>query len=273
MITKENLVVNGLWIGEELSAMELLTLHSFTKNGHQFHLWAYDSLKQPLPKGVLVKDANEIIPEEEVFSYRHENQFGHGKGSVAGFSDVFRYKLLFDNGGWWVDMDVTCLSPFNSKAPYYFREHHELPVVGNIIKCPKHSSLMHFCYVEAKRVINQDNKDWHLPLQILNNGIESLDLRQYIVLGDSPPDKWDVVSKWVLSSAVLSEEFLYIHWLNEVWRSHKIDKESPVKGSLYQNLLEQYGIPYELSTRKFSWLKSLRVKLYQVHHQVNSILK
>src|SRR6185312_16640543 len=42
-----------------------------------------------------------------------------GNGSLAGFSNFFRYKLLLENGGWWVDMDTVCLRPFHSFAPEY----------------------------------------------------------------------------------------------------------------------------------------------------------
>ena len=31
-------------------------------------------------------------------------------GSVAGFSNLFRYELLRRDGGWWVDTDVLCLA-------------------------------------------------------------------------------------------------------------------------------------------------------------------
>ena len=33
-------------------------------------------------------------------------------GSLAAFSNLFRYKLLLERGGWWVDTDVICLRPF-----------------------------------------------------------------------------------------------------------------------------------------------------------------
>ena len=74
-----NKIVNALWIGEHLSSVELLTIKSFLNNGHSFVLWAYDEIKTELPKGVILKDANEIFPKSKVFSYKYSNQFGHGK--------------------------------------------------------------------------------------------------------------------------------------------------------------------------------------------------
>jgi len=41
--------IHGLWIGRHLSKLEKLTLHSFLKHGHEFNLWVYDELVEPLP--------------------------------------------------------------------------------------------------------------------------------------------------------------------------------------------------------------------------------
>lgn len=48
---------------------------------------------------LLVKNAREIIPENQVFQYNQTYQFEYGKGSFAGFSDVFRYSLLYLHAG------------------------------------------------------------------------------------------------------------------------------------------------------------------------------
>ncbi|HPK87409.1 MAG TPA: glycosyltransferase, partial [Atribacterota bacterium] len=181
VISDDNRIVNGLWIGESLSSLEMLTIRSFINHGHTFRLWVYDQLTTPLPPGVLVMDANIILPAERIFRYKHKNQYGHGKGSLAGFSDIFRYKLLFDHGGWWVDMDVTCLKTLEFKAQYVFRSHHELKMVGNIMKCPKGSELMKRCFDLASEKVTADNRDWNLPIQILNDQIKYLDLERNII--------------------------------------------------------------------------------------------
>ena len=91
IMLESNKTVNALWIGESLSATEILTIKSFLKNGHEFILWTYSDVKTPLPEGTIVKDANDIFPQKNVFAYKYSNQFGHGKCSYAGFSDIFRY--------------------------------------------------------------------------------------------------------------------------------------------------------------------------------------
>jgi len=96
--------IQSLWIGDTLSTIEQLCIRSFLENGHEFNLYSYQNI-EGIPEGTNLKDANTIIPEEEVFVSK--------KGSYALFSDWFRWKLLYEKGGFWVDMDVICLKPFN----------------------------------------------------------------------------------------------------------------------------------------------------------------
>ena len=84
--------------------MERLAVESFLRNGHSFHLYVYDDV-DGVPKGAVLKDANEIIPRAEVFRNVQDKTY-------AAFSDIFRYKLLAERGGYWVDTDVVCLRPF-----------------------------------------------------------------------------------------------------------------------------------------------------------------
>lgn len=243
-LIKSNIIVNGLWIGKELSLIELLTINSFINNGHSFILWAYDDISTELPDRVLVKDASEIIPKGEIFKYRFSNQFGHGKGSYAGFSDIFRYKLLYEYGGWWTDMDVCCLKPLNFEEEYVFRTHHSLPLVGNIMKSPPKSPLMKACYKEASEKVTENNKDWHLPIQILSDNVYKFSLESYIK-NFSNPDSWDVVRKFLLSKPVVSESWYVIHWVNEEWRRNRIHKDRFISNSLIYSLLKRHNLKCE----------------------------
>lgn len=236
------MIVNSLWIGSQLSLVELLTLKSFVDHGYGFRLWVYDKITTVLPEGVTLMDANTIIPKEKVFAYANANQFGHGKGSVSGFSDIFRYKLLYDHGGWWVDMDVTCLKPFDHEEPYYFRAHHELPLVGNVMKCPQGSELMLRCYEEALASVNSENTDWHLPIEILIKHVKQLGLLTYVGKGHSNTDRWDELQPYLFGVHQFPDNWYFVHWMNEEWRSRKLDKSAYRYGSAYGKLLENYSL-------------------------------
>ena len=45
-------VIHGLWIGNKMSALELLTIHSFLQHGFQFHLWTYQQIEN-IPNGII----------------------------------------------------------------------------------------------------------------------------------------------------------------------------------------------------------------------------
>ena len=95
----------SFWWGGPLSPYEWLSLKSFVDFGHDFDLYSFDP-HIVVPAQVRVRDAAELASGAEFFVYEH----GFGKGSPAGFANMFRYKLLAERGGWWVDTDVVCLS-------------------------------------------------------------------------------------------------------------------------------------------------------------------
>jgi len=242
MLKSDNQHIHGLWIGTSLSQLELLCIKSFLLNGHAFTLWIYNNLENKTPEGCLLKNAAEIIPREQVFAYRNKNQFGHGQGSYAGFSDIFRYKLLYEYGGWWTDMDVTCLKPFDFTAAYVFRTHHDLKVVGNIIKCPPKSELMLRSYERAIKEVNADNCDWNKPIRILNDAIEELRLQEYIV-EMSNRDSWNDVRKMIKGKMTIPDHWYVIHWVNEEWRRNGINKDYSGRNSVLQELYKKYEVP------------------------------
>jgi len=154
--SSSNRVIQGMWFGESLSTLETLCMKSFMANGHEFHLYAYEELRG-IPQGVVLKDANEIISKDRIKEFRW----------FAGFSDFFRYSMLALRGGWYVDMDVICLRPFDFPSEYVFAAsgcmdythgYAQLPLsdkhvykdshfVGDaFIKAPKGSALMCYCH-------------------------------------------------------------------------------------------------------------------------------
>ena len=107
----DNHVIQSLWIGPALSPMERLGINSFLRHGHEFHLYTYTPVGN-VPQGVTMRDAREIIP----LSLVDYTKFPR----LAIFADLFRYKLLLDKGGWWVDTDTVCMRPFDFPEEYVF---------------------------------------------------------------------------------------------------------------------------------------------------------
>jgi hypothetical protein len=97
-----------LWVRGDLSRMELLSVRSFLAHGHVVHLYTYEPPANA-PAAVEIFDADAIVP-------RHLAPERPGLpftgGTMGSFSDYFRYHLLLARGGWWSDLDVVCLRPW-----------------------------------------------------------------------------------------------------------------------------------------------------------------
>ena len=91
-----------LWIGEQLGPLERACMRSVMSQGHRLTLWTY-GLVGGVPDGVINANAADIIPETAIIRHR--------SGSLALFSDWFRFALLQSGAGMWLDADVYLLQP------------------------------------------------------------------------------------------------------------------------------------------------------------------
>jgi len=256
-LAPDNRVVHGLWIGKRLSSLELLTIHSFLRHGHEFHLWLYDDLETPLPNGVILENAEEMLPRSRIFRKRDiDPETGVGKLSLGLFSDLFRYKLLYEKGGWWVDMDVTCLRPFNFQTDYVFHPH-RVGVVNNIVKCPARSILMKMTYEQVEREANE-NSPWLISNRILSANVKRLKLDRFSFPDMCNQENWrDAIEPLICSDVSLPPHWYAIHWTNEMWRTLKAsggiykgrsfvksvpDKDDPPEHGTLHRLYREYGL-------------------------------
>ena len=109
MVNKQNLVVQSLWVGDRLSRMEYYSIKSFLVLMTHFIFTLITKLK--MFKGTIIKNAAEIMPLKEVF---------YLQTTSLPFSDIWRYKLLYEKGGYWVDVDMIAIKRFNFKEPFIF---------------------------------------------------------------------------------------------------------------------------------------------------------
>lgn len=231
--------VHALWIGESrLKHLEILTMNSFVTHGAEFNLWAYHPIRTKLPVGVVLRDGNEILPKDRMFLYPPNMMLGFGGNSYVGFSEIFRYKVLYELGGWWSDMDVTLLKPLETVTDdYWFRFHGVLSVVGNIMKCPPKSELMRLCYERACVEVNDKQTDWHHAIRILCYYVEYLGLSKFVHYDMCNLDRLDLVMPFVSDKGEFDKipySWMFLHWMNSV-----IGKNYKT-GSVYHRLLQKY---------------------------------
>jgi len=244
--------IHTMWIGSKLSKLELLTLSSFLSKGHAVTLWAYDEIKSTIPSGVELQDAERIFPKKRIRpKLLAEPELGIGKGSVGGvYSDLFRYKVLYERGGIWSDMDVTALRAIDLSQEYIFRPH-RLGAVASVLKCPKHSSFLKELYVETEAVASELTP-WMLPLEILNKHIRNNNFEKYIVRNFSNRDRWSEVYPYIVGGRAFPSEWYAMHWMNERWRTLLScrDSDGPVPpskdlppcGTALSNLYVEFNI-------------------------------
>lgn len=255
--------INALWIGNELSPLERLTAASFIAHGHSFHLYAYGPIAH-VPAGVTLTDANAIIPERDIF-------LSHG--GYAHFADWFRWRLLMQRGGFWTDMDVVCLRPFEFGHDVVFGyESGKLPNVA----------VMGF---SSGHPVCEEMESRCAAPNVFRSGDSVRDkarktVRRYFLGNKRSRVRWGeaggpsgfrhVLAQHGLQDAGLPFTYFYpiswqnavclfdktlafdqelfsdthaVHLWNEMLRLEKIDKRGPfVKGSFVDRMLDRYGV-------------------------------
>jgi hypothetical protein len=117
---------NSLWIGERLGPIERACLRSVLRQGHALTLYCYRP-PDAVPEGVELADAAEVLPQDQIIT--------HAKGSVALFSDRFRYELQRRGLGGWLDTDVYLMRPLPESA-YLFGFQDERWINGAVLRLP-----------------------------------------------------------------------------------------------------------------------------------------
>jgi glycosyltransferase involved in cell wall biosynthesis len=115
--------------------------------GHPVRVWSYSPQKLEFlrAQGVEVRSAEDVMPR------------GLFERIVAGseiryFSDVFRYAVLYEHGGLWMDSDVVLLRPFPYRGDHFFNlqwksgAKNEHFVCGNVIYAEPHSRHLRNLY-------------------------------------------------------------------------------------------------------------------------------
>jgi hypothetical protein len=234
-----------LWIGD-LTNLEKLAMASFVTHGHPVHLYTYSDL-EGVPAGVEVLDANTILPEGRIF--RYGPAAGISASSIAPFSDVFRYELLHQKGGWWIDADVVCLRPFDFDAPYVFGYEDATTIAGGVLRLPAGSAIAATLYERAV-ALGSNTQYGSTGPKLLTDVVEAAGLQAYAL----PPGAFYPVhylfaevllkadSKTGMIEGYLRGSYC-VHFWNEVLRRRGLDKNATYPDrSIFEQLKARYGV-------------------------------
>ncbi len=263
--------VQSLWVGTRLSTMERVSIRSYLDQGHAFHLFTYRSV-DGVPAGAVVRSGEEVLPATDIFRYRR----GRGRGSVAAFSNPFRYRLLLDRGGWWSDLDSVCLKPLDFAEDHVFgyeRSPNGGTLVGTgLLKAPAGSRLMEYCW-HASREVDRSRLEWgEIGPRLITRAVAAVGVPVRIVA----PDVFYPIDFWRIWKLVLDRRIPdgchAIHLWNSGWRLHWLDPDAVYHPDcIYEQLKRRYGVSSPPgAARGPSWRSGVLRRLRQLKASVLS---
>lgn len=251
---RENLFT--FWHSEPLSPYQLLCLRSFVDSGHHVTVFAYDA-NLALPTWLARREASEILPPARVL----RNQVAH--------INLFRYALLHQLGGWWVDPDLISLKPDLPQEQLFFAASGERDLVSlGMIKFPSGHPILN---IAIERAAAADVGSWaqsgsplftslldrHGLIQHTRPAEEACPVSWFELEIIFDPLRAEEVRRRCTSSYVLD-----LH--HEVWRGAGIPQRfAAPEGSFLDMLARQHARDFEFSARMAytdveCWIKHLR---------------
>ena len=233
--------INCVWIGDELSIMERLSLILAKNAGYNVILWS-NSKFENIPCGINLKELpNDILPPVKFNGNPHPSLKNGGIGSLSQWSDYFAYEILYRNGGYWMQLDLAILNNLNITNSFAFTgwKNAISPV---FMKMPKGSEYTKETINAMKEILKNEMKglSWEHSMNLMHNIalkhkiyndckiINHLD--GYYDCGASRNNPYDSPLKQPLS---------FIHWSNATNYS---SKKTPILNSEYYNLCKKHNL-------------------------------
>jgi len=109
-------------------------MRSVLRQGHRLVLWHYFPL-EGVPEGVELRDGDEVVPRERLFRHRPS-------GSWSLFSNLFRYRLLQQDAGLWLDCDAYLVRPLEPAGGYLMGCDSNALVAAGVLAIPPDSPML-----------------------------------------------------------------------------------------------------------------------------------
>lgn len=241
-------VVRTFWHGA-FSPYEALCLSTFLHAGIGVELYSYHPVAG-LPDGAILKDAREILDRDVAF-YQHE--FDGPSPSLH--SNEFRYALLDELGGWWVDTDVMLLAPALPDVACFLAHQSDRELNGAVMRFPAGHPLIRAARDRTSRR-SRDARWGDVGPKLLTElqpefasrmqpspreaayAIGSDEFQKFLL-----PEACDEVEQRISGSA-------FVHLWNEMWRKAGIPKNiAPPRGSWLDRMFERHHLAPAWSNR------------------------
>ena len=239
-------IARGFWHGPPLGPYQLLCLRSFASRGICVEVFSYDS-EFAVPEWVISRDAREIFPTERVLEY----QVGFGRGSPSLHANLFRYIMLHQLGGWWIDLDVILMRPTLPESEFFFARFGDSTTRLNtaVLKFPSKHPLMAEAIARSE-TIGEHASEWAQTGPLL---FTELVERHELANLSQPYDSVHPIP-WFEVDALFNPDrcnemrercaaSTFLHLFNEVWRGSGIPRElGPPVGSFIDQLFAEHDI-------------------------------
>lgn len=127
--------VGMLWVAGPLSYLEQLCIQSFLDVGHPVTLYHYGPISGA-PEGVDLAHGSAVLDRDEFIANTRT-------GSMALFSDVFRYHMLSKlDHVIWADTDAYCVKPFTTATGHFYAWESEHHINGGVLGLPRDSPAL-----------------------------------------------------------------------------------------------------------------------------------
>jgi len=283
---------NFFWDGE-LSLYEIMCIKSFLKHGFFVNLWTfskqnYENLLNL--ENLEIKNANQILKQQELVKFTQNSQ----KNNLSSFTNMFRYKLLNNFGGWWFDTDCYCLK--NVSEFLKLTENNQFIICrspdglinGSVMYFEKNSYTKEMAEIVEKKLKKRNNnfywgeigpyllteffKNKNLEDKILEaNYFYELAPLEFHLIFTTNKEKISIVEKRINSSLVT-------HLWNEMYRRYNINKNIlPPSSSIAYKWLTEQDLT-DNSLKKYSNLFNIRFKfpisyIYKLISRIKAIIK
>lgn len=256
--------LNTLWVEGSLTYVEQVCLLSAVRLGHPVTLYTYYGV-DGVPAGVELRDGREILPEARLVKHRAKDSWSLG-------SNIFRYQLMREGGGVWIDADLYFLKPLrlegrdllfgwqkkgliNGAVLYASPDH---PLIDGLFAYLSKEHLMPYWMPWRKRVFYELRPRLGLrPLRLeehrwgiagpraITHVARELDLLYHAVPADvfypyGPKRARDAFEPGVDIRARLSPRTVTVHLWNEVIKSFKT--APPPAGSFIARICEAHDV-------------------------------
>ncbi len=240
--------VSSLWIGDSISDLEKLCIKSFIDHGYSYNLFTYTPQIKNLPPDVTLKNGSQILSKDKIFQYKS----GFNKGSVSGFSNLFRYKLLYENGGIWVDTDLALLKPnLNFEKQNVFTTEVGEPPDGKfasaLIKAQVGCPVLKECLKEFKKVNVDKVQHGETGPELVTQKLNETGLKKDNRVGlksrkEYFPVYWEDTERIFYDEIDIKERWRTLHFCN-AWITNELNLNkngSFPHWSIYERLKSKY---------------------------------